>query len=322
MVTDNAPPPTEAAQGGNSWAADLVAPLRDLSKPAGKVLQVLGGPAAAELGQVGADFIGGLIGNRVRQWNQRNLIDVIEKTARHIEEKGISLDNARTLPDGELYAIFSGAVKSDAPDVQEMWAGLLSSSLEENNGEIEVRRFASTLDQLSGLEARILRLLDYLYGWEEKMRELDPRLTASTLGGRDQKLDTETLSRISAHEDELQAKLESDIGHRLLGNVKPLVHLQSLGCITRDQSYKDVSRVLAEIPLDFRLDDSYGINDPKGVLPLEFETMIDELRAQVDSLAGQLGEYEDGTLVDPHNSYRRAKYRLTEYGQDLMFHCR
>lgn len=72
------------------------------------------------------DVWGGLIGDRVRQWRQRNLIVVLEKTADFLKAKGIDLNNARALPDGALYLLFESSSKVEEPDLQNLWANLLA----------------------------------------------------------------------------------------------------------------------------------------------------------------------------------------------------
>jgi hypothetical protein len=161
----------------------------DPSSAATQVLAAAAGGVNPGFQATMADIWGGLIGDRIHQWRQRNLINVLEKTAKHLEGKGIGLAAARPLPDGEIYQIFDGASKTEGPTLQELWSKLLASRLDGETPADFVRTIASTLQQMSEVDAVVLVFLDdepeILYqvkrtiraaiDEEKKTRRFDPR---------------------------------------------------------------------------------------------------------------------------------------------------
>ncbi|MGV1751521.1 Abi-alpha family protein [Agrobacterium sp. CG674] len=105
------------------------------------------------------DVFGGLVGDRIKQWRTRNLIDVLAKTRDHLAKHGVSIENAKTLPMGEVYAIFEGASKTDDVDLSDMWAALLSNEMNPSNKTSVDPSFQRILSELSGLDARIMHYL-------------------------------------------------------------------------------------------------------------------------------------------------------------------
>lgn len=106
-----------------------------------------------------ADIFGGVVGDGIKQWRTRRLIDVLFKTKEHLESKGIRLENTRALPQGELFAIFEGASKQVDPDLATMWAALLANAMNpESDIDIDPQAIR-LLENLSGLDALIINTL-------------------------------------------------------------------------------------------------------------------------------------------------------------------
>lgn len=108
------------------------------------------------------DVFGGLVGDRVKQWRMRNLVDTLAKTKGHLESKGVNINAAKSLPMGELFVIFEGASKTDDFDLSTMWAALLSNGMNPKEDTFIDPSFPRLLASLSGLDARILKYVaDY-----------------------------------------------------------------------------------------------------------------------------------------------------------------
>lgn len=127
------------------------------------------------------DVFGGLVGDRVKQWRTRNLIDSLAKTRDHLEKRGIKIENAKALPMGELYAIFEGASKTDDADLREMWSALLSNKMNPEQESFTDPSFPRLLGELSGLDAQILNYMvkfsetfkQHTQTWEEALAGFD-----------------------------------------------------------------------------------------------------------------------------------------------------
>ncbi|MEM7733907.1 MAG: Abi-alpha family protein [Pseudomonadota bacterium] len=127
------------------------------------------------------DVWGGLIGDRVRQWRQRNLISVLEKTAVCLKESGISLEKAKALPDGALYSLFENSSKAEEADLQAMWANLMAKEMSENPNYAKLERFVKTLSDMTLPDVRLFKLTllvpkmidEFFRVWSERQRECE-----------------------------------------------------------------------------------------------------------------------------------------------------
>lgn len=295
---------------------EINTPLGDLSRPASEVLEAIAGPTAKGLAQITGDIVGGLIGDRIHHWRQRSLIDVLEKTARHIESKGISLDDARVLPDGELYALFSGASKSDESEVREMWAALLATSLNKDRDHTNIRRFASTLEQINAAEAHFLEFLRFASGWNKRYRELYKQ--------RNPFGDRERLPEIDAAIEDHTVKLRKSYdtlmnGRKEQDNIKVIGHLSRLGCIALGIEIGDPNMVLEDHFVEDASD--IGGHSYHTVKASAFEALISDIHMNLVMLAGQLEEYLPSALINEKNGYKPVLYILTDYGRSLLEAC-
>lgn len=105
------------------------------------------------------DVWGGLVGDRVRHWRTKRLVLLVEGTVELLKSKGIDPQNARALPDGELFQIFEGASKCTDDEVSSLWSGLLASALDPNREQLSKTRVANVLSRMDGESAVLFRLL-------------------------------------------------------------------------------------------------------------------------------------------------------------------
>ncbi|AEH89400.1 Abi-alpha family protein [Mesorhizobium opportunistum] len=105
------------------------------------------------------DVFGGWFGDDVKQWRTRRLITTLIKTKEHLEAAGIPIENAKSLPMGELYAIFDGCSKQEDISLTEMWSALLANAMNPTNDKYIDPSFSRILGNLSGLDAAILKYI-------------------------------------------------------------------------------------------------------------------------------------------------------------------
>lgn len=106
------------------------------------------------------DIFGGWFGDGLKQWRTRRLIDTLIKTKDHLEAAGIPIENAKSLPMGELYAIFEGCSKQEDISLTEMWSALLANAMNPTNEKYIDPSFSRILGNLSGLDAAILKYIN------------------------------------------------------------------------------------------------------------------------------------------------------------------
>lgn len=86
----------------------------------------------------------------------------------HFDRLGIPLENAKALPKGELYAIFDGMSKQDDPQLSEMWAALMTNVMRPDVRFILDPALPKVLEQLSGVDAVILKFYHEAVAIKEK----------------------------------------------------------------------------------------------------------------------------------------------------------
>ncbi|CDX21937.1 conserved hypothetical protein [Mesorhizobium sp. ORS 3324] len=118
------------------------------------------------------DLFGGWFGDGLKQWRTRRLVDTLIKTKDHLEAAGIPIENAKSLPMGELYAIFEGCSKQEDASLADMWSALLANAMNPNNEKYIDPSFSRILGNLSGLDAVIL---NYMKEYEENLTEIQQK---------------------------------------------------------------------------------------------------------------------------------------------------
>lgn len=105
------------------------------------------------------DVFGGLVGDGIKQWRVRRLVDQLVRTKEHLEKRGIPVEKAKALPMAQALEIFEGASKQEDADLSAMWAALLSNSMNPSSTTFIDPSFPKILSSLSGLDAQILNYI-------------------------------------------------------------------------------------------------------------------------------------------------------------------
>jgi hypothetical protein len=130
--------------------------IRPLAEAANALTQAAVSGASAFLGRIclpAAEEFGLLLRDKVRAWRARNLARILQRA----EEK-LAGAHGQAHPRVVAQVLESGSW-TDADDVQEMWAGLLSSSVQQEGGDDSGIVFADLLSRITTAEARILRFV-------------------------------------------------------------------------------------------------------------------------------------------------------------------
>lgn len=101
------------------------------------------------------DEIGLLLKDKVRNWRLNNALRIIEKSKGQLEFQGETLQ-IKAHPRVALSIIENGSV-IDNEELQDLWAGLFTSSCTENGKDDENLIFVDLLKQLTVIEAKILK---------------------------------------------------------------------------------------------------------------------------------------------------------------------
>lgn len=210
----------------------------ELEKQAGLVAGRLAGATTDGVVSIATDLFGGLIGDRIRQWRTRNLVNSLAKTADMLKEKGIPLDKAKVLPMGEAYAMFENASKQDDPTVSELWAGLLANAMDPDSETTIEPALVETLKSFSGCEAALMEFL-----WrrnlldEERKASMPPypvvRSDDDEIYQEELKLTREIAGRAGAKFDENTKKtFDKLLGGKSSGEIRNAIsNLTNLRCI-------------------------------------------------------------------------------------------
>jgi hypothetical protein len=160
------------------------------------------------------DVFGGLVGDSVKQWRTRRLVAGLHETKQHLEKLGVPLENAKSLPIGDLFAIFDGMSKQEDPYLTSMWAGLLANAMNPDNKLVMDPSLPKILEQMSGVDAVILKF--YHDAFEERQRLLgkNGRITYGTAEDR------EAYTRyIRTHGDEIISFFGEEIASSSISNL-------------------------------------------------------------------------------------------------------
>lgn len=134
--------------------SDVISPV------ASHVLIAAAGGAAVGIKESTGDIWGALVGDPLKIWRTRRLMDGLEDVARKLKDKGIDLNKAKALPFGDMLVLFDGISKEEDKTLSDLWAGLIAESMiEKTDPSISARSVAAVLSQLSPESARIFELL-------------------------------------------------------------------------------------------------------------------------------------------------------------------
>ncbi|MFV5695924.1 Abi-alpha family protein [Flavobacterium sp. LB3P122] len=101
------------------------------------------------------DEIGLLLKDKVRHWRLCNILNIMEKAKGKLDFQGESLQ-IKSHPRIALSIIENGSL-NDNDEIQELWAGLFTSSCTEDGQDDENLIFVDLLKQLTVAQARILK---------------------------------------------------------------------------------------------------------------------------------------------------------------------
>lgn len=121
-----------------------------------------------------------LLKDKVSYWRFKNQVNMVEKARRFLEAKGVETKHiaGKILPESVVPLIEAGSETSD-PTLSELFAGLLASSVDPATARTTHPAYAKVLNQLSPLDAVILRSL--YDGIQARRRDIDAGNTPEEL---------------------------------------------------------------------------------------------------------------------------------------------
>jgi len=143
----------------------------EMEAAAARVAERAGNLTVDGLASITRDVFGGLIGDNLTQWRNRNLVTKLAKSKEHFDSLGIPIEKAKALPKGELYGIFDGMSKQDDPQLSDMWSALLTNAMRPDVKFILDPALPKVLGQLSGVDAVILKFYHDAVALKHKVGE-------------------------------------------------------------------------------------------------------------------------------------------------------
>ena len=284
-------------------------PGAELDKEAAKLLGKLLEPTAGGVGEFVATGFAGLLGDRIREWRNRKLIDLLAGTAKKIKSAGISIENAKALPMGELYSLFDSATKQDDPVISEMWSSLLAGAVTGKSGASVHPSYVEVLNALSGTDARILEFIWQanlvIQREQEKFQEIVKEKGAEAARkDRDERYATLRGATEAMYQAALGQVAEQDME-------RALSRLLLRGCIQVPIRRRAVSDLLRQPNLSYNKPPLPQTIDPRALV--EVLGGIEE-RERLARGGGKLPPlWERNPLA--------LSYSLTPFGSDLMGAC-
>ncbi|UXT48164.1 DUF4393 domain-containing protein [Agrobacterium tumefaciens] len=155
----------------NKKVTEVRLPGSELEASAARVAERAGNLTVDGVAAIGRDLFGGLVGDSYTQWRNRNLVTKLAKSKEHFDKLGIPIENCKVLPKGELYAIFDGMAKQDDPQLSDMWAALMTNVMRPDVRFVLDPALPKVLEQLSGVDAVILKFYHDAVAIKEKALE-------------------------------------------------------------------------------------------------------------------------------------------------------
>ncbi|MBB2905812.1 hypothetical protein FHR76_002194 [Rhizobium sp. RAS22] len=268
------------------------------------------------------DVFGGLVGDRVKQWRTRNLVDALVKTRDHLEKQGVSIQNAKSLPMGEVYTIFDGASKTDDVDLRDMWSALLSNGMNPDKDAFIDPSFSRLLGSLSGLDARILRYI-LLHGslvekarmdissvWEGFIHSPEARETAEYKDRHAKNL--RVLDEFKDQTEDLSKEISGAYsGDHISYSISNLLRLGLLESAAKLQTGRELVKLRS---------DRYGGNVVADTTDLK--NVIKDIRQQIGHGFEVDKKLPTLTAINPFLDRAQVPaYALTGYGQRFLGAC-
>lgn len=293
---------------------------KETDKAAAKVIEVAVGQTTEGVVSTMGNLLGGLVGDRIREWRTRNLIETTALTAKILQEKGVNLDRASALPMGDLYAMFEGASLAEEPEIKVLWAGLLATGLSSNNPQNK-KGFFDVLNQINSVEARVLNFLkkseDEDLKVNQKLKELyDGTLISLTKTGGAREAKANKIRK--AHQKKVGSWIHDIKKENSVDIQQAIENLKRLQCIApadldgyHHEAHAVIQRSVSIDGFGSRVDTI----DPKML-----QTVIKSIRDRIAVASGVIEKEaslvnEDG--MHGHDYY----YKLTIFGRRLTSAC-
>jgi hypothetical protein len=264
----------------------------NVSKQAVETLVAMTGGVRQSIGDSIVDVYQALAGDRIRQWRMRCLITNLEKTARFMKERGIRPQDARPLPDGELYSMFEGLSKTEDDAVSSLWASLLVSALDPNTTTSATKHLTSVLERMTGRDALLFGIIASDIAYYDA-KSVDEKVAETGRPG------------IAIHRDNLrQLMLKRGFNSRK-SSEDEVQNLTRLILIRRKTFHR----------VETRLDGLTQVGIPKAVeKALEgLRDMVEELRGDTRNNVVFSSEEEGQSVIQP--------FELTPFGTKLAKAC-
>lgn len=280
-----------------------------LSPSGNKLISRLLGPLADEVGQYLADIF------RQWRWRRENFEKIAERCEIEKEVRGIDDDLLSAVSEGDAYRLAEACSFEDNEMVQELWAGLIISTIEPDKEVTMTRAFIEILKAIGPVEAGLLLVLS-----EFNHRQW-PSISQDIT-----KLGQEELSRLSDSinqankewTDRLKA-LAQRVYQRFPEGQKEIAiqNLFRLRCIgLRTGRNLAQSKMRSGLPIGVRSTDAAPTYD-------SFSKVADYLEWLILVGTGT-GSYKGGPLSDIEPLYRsipEIKFELTHLGRTLTSLC-
>ncbi|WP_299864346.1 Abi-alpha family protein [uncultured Hoeflea sp.] len=133
-------------------------PGEKIEQAVAEVVEAALGNTVEGASQLVGNIFGGLIGDRIREWRTRNLLDCLKHTSDKLKAMKIDPSQASALPNGELYRLFDGASKAESVKLREFWAGLIANQMKNDREEVD-RELLTIIENLSPNDASVLEYI-------------------------------------------------------------------------------------------------------------------------------------------------------------------
>jgi hypothetical protein len=292
----------------------------ELEKQAAQVAGKALGRVADGTLDIGGNIVGGLFGDRIREWRTRNLVSALSKTADFLKAKGIPLDKAKALPMGEAYAMFEESSKQDDPALQEMWSALLANAMDATSGVAIDPAFVSTLKIMGGAEAHVLRFVrDFARGRSEASKLLPTSNMFLSLGDSDEQREREEKQRAVC--DKFAALVSQSFVDRIGKRFTDTSIENAIGLLLKEGCLSIPTPTFSNRKFTRRGEGGY-VGSSEEVDEARLIDALDEIAWSVEIQRGVAGEMpallpksrQSGELLQP-------SYSLTAYGERLLSAC-
>jgi hypothetical protein len=135
-----------------------LAGIKPLAEGTGHAITVFVDGIASFLGKIclpGAEEFGLLWKDKIANWRVLNAAKIVDAAKKKLEEQNVDMDNTKGHP-RIIGKIIDAGSWADTIELQDLWAGLLTSSCTEDGKDESNLIFADLLGQLTSLQALVL----------------------------------------------------------------------------------------------------------------------------------------------------------------------